>query len=263
MDRDGALGGSVDEQSRVPAGAPTRLPDVEGPLALVGSGEYLPVMQHVEAGLLAGRPPRFVQIPTAAGREGAERLGYWVNLGQAQAERIGVESVPLIVVDRTQADDPSVAARVAGAGLIYLSGGDPGFLADTLRDTALWRAIVDAWRSGSALAGCSAGAMAMGEWIPSWRRSGGKRTRGLGLLPHLAVLPHFDRLLGRVPDLLTRPLLHPPDGVRLVGIDEDTAIVGGPQTFTVYGRRSAWLLGDGPRRAHAAGSVINLSSTVP
>ena len=41
-----------------------------GPLALVGSGEYLPVMADVERMLLAGRPPRYVQIPTAAAPEG-------------------------------------------------------------------------------------------------------------------------------------------------------------------------------------------------
>src|SRR5712691_9691113 len=93
---------------------------VAGPIALVGSGEYTPAMLAVEGQLLAGRPARYVQIPTAAGREGEQRLAYWVELGRAQAERLGVEAVPLVVVDRDQADDPAVAARVDGAGLIYL-----------------------------------------------------------------------------------------------------------------------------------------------
>lgn len=232
---------------------------MEGPIALVGSGEYTPAMQEVEAGLIAGRPPRFVQIPTAAGREGDERLAYWVGLGRAQAERIGVEAVPLLVLAREQADDPAVAAQVAGAGLIYLSGGSPGYLADTLRDTALWSAIVDAWRSGSALAGCSAGAMAMADWVPEWRPPGGAGHRGLGLLPHVRVLPHFDKMFGRMPDLMTRPFLKAPAGVSLVGVDEDTALVGGPEDFTVRGLRSAWLLGNGRRREYGAGSLIRLA----
>ncbi|OLB79903.1 MAG: hypothetical protein AUI14_08970 [Actinobacteria bacterium 13_2_20CM_2_71_6] len=229
-----------------------------GPVALVGSGEYTPAMLDVEGGLLEGRPPRYVQVPTAAGREGERRLAYWVELGRAQAERLGVEPVPLVVVDRRQADDPEVAAQVDGAGLIYLSGGDPGFLADTLRDTAVWAAIVRAWQAGSALAGCSAGAMAMGEWVPELRRPGSPGHRGLNLLPHIRTLPHFDKMLGRIPDLLTRPFLRATAGVHLVGIDEDTALVGGPETFTVHGRQSVWLLGDGRRRGYPAGAEVDL-----
>ncbi|HEY2792077.1 MAG TPA: hypothetical protein VGJ28_06975, partial [Micromonosporaceae bacterium] len=101
-----------------------------GPLALVGSGEYLPSMLEIEGELISGRPPRYVQIPTAASREGASRMAYWVELGRAQAQRLGVEAVPLVVTNREEADDPAIAAEVAGAGLIYLSGGDPGHLAN-------------------------------------------------------------------------------------------------------------------------------------
>lgn len=229
-----------------------------GPIALVGSGEYTPAMLEVEGGLLDGRPPRYVQIPTAAGREGAQRLAYWVELGRAQAQRLGVQAVPLVVTDREQADDPQIAAQVDGAGLIYLSGGSPGYLADTLRDTALWHAILNAWQGGTALAGCSAGAMALGDWVPELRRPSSSGRQGLGLLPHIRVLPHFDKMLGWIPDLLTRPFLRPPAGVNLVGIDEDTALVGGPGKYTVHGRQSAWLLGMGRRRGFPAGAHIVL-----
>ena len=37
------------------------------------------------------------------------------------------------------------SARVAGAGLVYLSGGNPLYLTETLRDSAVWHAIVEAW----------------------------------------------------------------------------------------------------------------------
>lgn len=229
-----------------------------GPLALVGSGEYTPAMLEVERGLLAGRPPRYVQIPTAASAEGAERLSYWVELGKAQAARIGVEAVPLIVVDRAGADDPSIVDQVAGAGLIYLSGGNPGLLARTLRDTALWRAIVAAWQDGAALAGCSAGAMAMADQVPDLRHPANGGQPGFGLLPHLRVLPHFDRMAGWIPDLLTRPFFRSTNGVHVVGVDEDTAIVGGPNEFTVHGRQSAWLLSEGRRQQFPAGATFSL-----
>src|SRR5215472_2460769 len=96
-----------------------------GPLALVGSGEYLPVMTEVERLLIEGRPPRYVQIPTAAAPEGEYSLRRWLDLGAAQADRLGVEQIPVVVRDRAEADSPELAAMIAGAGLIYLSGGSP------------------------------------------------------------------------------------------------------------------------------------------
>lgn len=230
-----------------------------GPLALVGSGEYLPEMLEIEKELIAGRPLKYVQIPTAASREGAARLNYWVELGRKQAERLGAQAVPLVVVDRDQADDPDTASQVEGAGLIYLSGGSPAVLADILRGTRLWSAIVEAWRGGSALAGCSAGAMVMGDWIPDLRHPNGGGTPGLGLLPELRVLPHFDKMLGWVPDVMTRMLLRAADGVTLVGVDELTALVGGPHVFTVKGKQSAWLLGKGRRQRLAPGETLELT----
>ena len=233
---------------------------IPGPIALVGSGEYLPSMLAIERDLIDGRPPRYVQIPTAASREGAGRLAYWVELGVAQAERLGVEAVPLIVTTRDEANDPAVAAQVDGAGLIYLSGGDPGHLADILRETALWHAILAAWQGGAALAGCSAGAMVMAAHVPDFRHPRGAGRAGLGLLPQLQVLPHFDKMAGRIPDFLTRPFLRHRDGVTLVGVDEETALVGGPDKFTVVGRGSAWILGGGSRQRIAAGESLTVAA---
>jgi cyanophycinase len=235
---------------------------VAGPLALVGSGEYTPAMLDVERSLIEGRPPRYVQIPTAASHEGAQRLSYWVELGRTQAARLGVEAVPLVVATREEAEDPKIVDQIEGAGLIYLSGASPTLLAETLRETALWRAIVAAWEGGAALAGCSAGAMAMSDRVTSLRGRSRDGQPGLGLLPHLRVLPHFDKMAGWVPDLLTRPFFRTVEGVSLVGVDEDTALVtgltGGPDEYTVQGRQSAWLLSDGPRREFASGSTLTL-----
>ncbi|MEY3407610.1 MAG: hypothetical protein RL038_671, partial [Actinomycetota bacterium] len=66
-----------------------------GGVALVGSGEYLEIMQPLETKLLEaavqnGRPSRYIQLATAAGRESEESISYWQRLGAAAAERIGV-----------------------------------------------------------------------------------------------------------------------------------------------------------------------------
>jgi len=226
-----------------------------GPIALVGSGEYLPIMQEIEANLIAGRNPKYVQIPTAAAPEGEASLSKWINLGKAQANRIGVEAVSVVAHDRNDADDPRIAEQVRGAGLIYLSGGNPSFLANTLRDTLLWREIESAWRDGAALAGCSAGAMALADHIPTLRLPTHTATSGFGLLPHIRVLPHFDKMFARIPDFMTR-FMKVPDRVSVVGIDEDTAIVGGPFEWEVKGRQSAWLFVDGHRVEYGHGQTL-------
>ncbi|MCY7366371.1 MAG: hypothetical protein LH469_13820, partial [Frankiaceae bacterium] len=86
-----------------------------GPLALVGSGEYLPVLEHVERALLEGRPPRYVQLATAAAPEGPESIGRWHALGRAAAERLGVHQVVVPVVGRLTAPPAALAARGARA----------------------------------------------------------------------------------------------------------------------------------------------------
>ena len=226
-----------------------------GPIALVGSGEYLPIMQEVEASLIAGRNPIYVQIPTAAAQEGESSLSRWIELGKSQANRIGVTAVSVVAHDRNDAQDPRIAELVRDAGLIYLSGGNPTFLANTLRDTLLWQEIETAWRNGAALAGCSAGAMALADHIPALRLPTHSATNGVGLLPHLRVLPHFDQMFARLPDFLTR-FMKVPDGVSIVGIDEETAIVGGPFEWEVKGRQSAWLFVDGHRKEFKPGETL-------
>jgi cyanophycinase len=229
---------------------------IPGPLALVGSGEYLPQMADIEAELLHGRPPRYVQLATAAVPDGPSVVARWHRLGTEQAIRLGVEPVIVAVSDRGDAEDPALAAQIAGAGLVYLSGGHPGFLADTLRGSAVWTAIVATWRAGAALAGCSAGAMALSARVPSLRSPGRGETEGLGLLPHLRVLPHFDAFVARVPDLVSRVLQPSDAGITVVGVDEETALVGGPYQWTVEGRGSAWKLTPDGREQVPRGATL-------
>jgi len=242
-----------------------------GPLALVGSGEYLPVLEPLERALLAGRAPRYVQLATAAAPEGPESLDRWHTLGAQAARRLGVEQVVVPVVDRDSADDPANAAMVEGAGLIYLSGGNPSFLAETLRGTAVWTAIIAAWRTGSALAGCSAGAMAMSASLPDIRRPWRPALDGLALVPTVEVLPHFDKFASWMPDLVLKRVSGAPAGVTVVGIDEDTALVGGltphgwsavpagrGTTWQVVGRQSVWLLTETGRQEVSTGTTTTL-----
>lgn len=230
-----------------------------GPFALVGSGEYLPSMLPIESALLAGRPARYVQIATAAAPEGDDVLARWHRLGSEQAHRLGAQQIVVDVRTREDADDQAHANAIAGAGLVYLSGGNPSYLAQTLRGSVVWAAIVSAWRDGAALAGCSAGAMVMARRIPSLRHPVQGGSDGLGLLPHLRVIPHFDQLSRWMPEAAARHVLHGDDTTTLIGVDEETALVGGPHTWQVQGQRSAWLLERDGRTEFPAGSTLEIS----
>ena len=196
-----------------------------GLIGLVGSGEYLPALQEFEKSLLeAGPSRRYVQIPTAAGRESSERLDFWRERGREQALRIGAEQIFLPVYNRADAMREDLARQIDGAGLIYMSGGDPHYLAETLIGTPVYDAIYRNWQLGSSLAGCSAGAMAMGPDIPHFRKMKEVGEKGFEVVPHMRVIPHYNKFFKWIPDAAAQLFLKAPDGVNLIGIDEDTAI---------------------------------------
>ena len=199
-----------------------------GALALVGSGEYSPQMQEFEGELLhlaisRGKKNSFVQIPTASSHEGSASRDKWQRLGREQAERIGSEWVYLPIHEREDAFNQEFVDAIASAGLIYFSGGDPHRIADVFKGSPAWKAIVTAWESGSSLAGCSAGAMAFGGTIMGIRRS--HHSAGLGIVPGIEVIPHYDKMLGWLPERVTAFVLRPDATTALIGIDENTALV--------------------------------------
>jgi cyanophycinase-like exopeptidase len=227
-----------------------------GALLLAGSGEFRPPMVSVDRELLRytpGNPQKVAILPTAAGQE--VTVASWIRDGIAQFTALGCEAYGVRAIDRTGVEDPSYVSALAAADLVYLSGGSPGYLVDTLRDSAAWAAIDARWLAGGALAGSSAGAMAMGEHTMVREPGQGRGTPfrwapGLGLLPGIGVIPHYDRFgpertLPRVQDA--------PDGLVVLGIDEDPVIlksggvarVLGLRTVTVWRDRQPTLLRSG------------------
>lgn len=219
-----------------------------GRIALVGSGEYLSIMQGVESWLFEGRPPRFVQIATAAALEGERSLTKWHALGRESAERLGVEQVVLDIRNREDADSAVHVAAIQNAGLIYFSGGNPGHLARTLRRTKVWTAIREQWTKGASVAGCSAGAMALCSYVPDFRHPKAGGEEGLGLVLNARVIPHFDRYARFIPDFALKPLITLDNVV--IGIDENTALVSDGATannsrewkFVSRGQGSSWRI---------------------
>jgi cyanophycinase len=217
-----------------------------GPIALVGSGEFLPVMAEVDASLLAtsGRSrPRVAILPTASWPDGEDVFRHWAALGAEHFRSLGAEVEPVLVRDRLDADDEAHAQAIGEADLVYLSGGKPGHLTESLLGTRVGAAIVAAHERGAALVGCSAGAMTLAArhfdfrmrrllWPLRWRNS-------FDLVPAATVIPHYDAW----PEPLSAMfVLQAPRHFVTLGIDEDTAAVGLDGSWQVQGagRVTVW-----------------------
>lgn len=201
-------------------------------LAVVGSGEYLPAMSAVDRELLArlGATPRVACLPTAAGREGADVIDGWMRRGVEHFDALGASAEPVRVWDRETAGDRDLADRIAAADLVYLSGGSPGYLFDTLVGSSAWEAIMEVVERGGLLAGCSAGAMIQGERFAGLPRS----RRGFGLWPGVHLVPHFDE----IPPVIVSAMRRIVGGRHtLVGVDANTALLADEGRYTVIGGR--------------------------
>ena len=137
-------------------------------------------------------------------------------------QRFELDVVELAVYTRAQAHDPALTKIAAGAGFCYIPGGDPGLVATVLRDSPVGNALIAAWRGGAALAGSSAGAMALcSDTLVRQSFPGHTQRRaipGVGVVPAAAVLPHHDTF-GEKWYPSAREAL--PDTV-LIGVDERT-----------------------------------------
>jgi cyanophycinase len=217
-----------------------------GPIALVGSGEFLPAMDDIDASLLAasGRSrPRVVILPTASWPDGEEVFRRWADMGAEHFAQLGAEVERVLVRDRFDADDEAHAQAIGEADLVYLSGGKPGHLTDSLIGTRVGDALVAAHARGAALAGCSAGAMILAGrhfdfrarrllWPLRWSES-------LALVPRATVIPHYDAW----PEAFSAAfVLQSPRHLVTLGIDEDTAAIGRDGSWQVQGagRVTVW-----------------------
>lgn len=237
------------------------MPDAPGLIALLGSGEYLPVVDPIDRRLLSSTGkahPRVVCLPTAAGQEGPVSVGRWMGMGVAHFARLGAEVQALEVIDRASADSAAHADAVRAADLIYFSGGNPRYTHATLDGTAVWAAVGEARARGAALAGCSAGAMILGGWIPERFSLNPHFMAAFGLLPNCVVLPHFDRLPARNVAVATiRKNLHP-DAYAL-GIEENTALVGRPgDGWEVMGVGAVFVMTRSGSIEHRPGAGVTL-----
>ncbi len=231
---------------------------MEGYILLEGGAEFGGQMSEPDrrAIELAGGPDALISIiPTAAApdnndqRAGRNGVNWFKSLGATD-----VESLPLI--DKASANDPAIADQIRQSRLIYLLGGFTGYLAETLKDSASWQAMLNAYSNGVVIAGSSAGAMVLCQYYYDPGRS--QIVEGLGLLPNTCVLPHHNTF-GK--GWAQRMTVYLPNAV-LLGIDEQTGMLddgdGGRKIgWRVYGQGAVTLYRNGQPTIYKAGESFD------
>ena len=190
-------------------------------------------------------------IPAASGypaESGASAKAAMVANGM-DAARIRV--LPLAVMDdpttqdvdeslwRANAADPELAARIEDAAAIWMTGGDQRRITELLLGTPALDALRLAHRGGAGVGGTSAGAAVMSDPMITGGFRDGEESEPLTLAPGLGLLPDaiIDQHVaerGRLWRLREAVERHP--YLLGIGIDEDTAVTGNPDSLVVVGR---------------------------
>ena len=198
-------------------------------IALIGGEEFRSGCEELDRAILASvesERPRLLVLPTAAAHENPAMAA---SNGVRYFSELGADAAPLMVLDRSDAEDQALPAEVESADVVYLTGGDPAHLLDTLLGSLLLRSMTDARERGAVLAGSSAGAMVMGAWMRfrGWREA-------LGIAGSIAMLPHHERAN---PESVGAELAAdaPPGLTAVLGIDARTGCLATGDGWTVLG----------------------------
>jgi len=190
-------------------------------------------------------------IPTAAAPDNNhQRAG---NNGVRWFQGLGAKDVlPLPIIDKVSANDESLSKSLRTAKLIYMLGGFTGYLGETLKGSAAWDAVLEAYRNGAVVAGSSAGAMVMCEFY--YDPAQGKVVSGLNLVRNSIVLPHHNTF-GKS----WAPSLREITQANLIGIDEQTGMLAdGAQTWTVHGGGNVTLYRKHQAETYQTGKTFSI-----
>ena len=191
-------------------------------------------------------------LPTAAAPDNNHRRAG--NNGAQWFRSLGASHVDVVpVTDRSSANDPALAARIRPARFIYMLGGFPGHLGETLKGSLVWQAALEAYAEGAVIGGSSAGAMVMCEHYYDPYES--KVLEGLMLLPNSCVIPHHNSSSRNWTTQLAAQL--PED--TLIGIDERTGLLNDSSgNWMVYGAGMVTLYRAGQTEIHGRNETFQI-----
>ena len=219
-------------------------------IALVGGDEFRPGCEVMDRSILdatGADRPSVVVVPTAAA---AQRPDKAASNGVAYFNSLGAQANPLMVLDREDANDAALVSGIQSADLIYLTGGSPSHLLEVARGSLFLDTLVESLERGAVVAGSSAGAMVLGEWM-SYRGW----SEALGLVPGIVTLPHHE---SAEPDSVSRELGgSAPTGAVVLGIDARAGVLAGPEGWTILGTGGVTVYAGGNWQRFASGDNLS------
>jgi cyanophycinase len=230
-----------------PSGRPRPIPfGAAGPVILIGGAEDKLKARRILrrfVRLAGGDDANVVVISTASELGDTTTQVYrriFTELGAGSVTGLNPQ-------ERGEAEDPAVAAALATATGVFLTGGNQLRLTSVVAGTRLDSGLHLARDRGAVIAGTSAGASALAGYMLAFGESGAtprhgivQLSAGLGLVPQTVVDQHFEQRtrLGR----LLAAIAQSPSLIGL-GLDEDTAaIVYADRTMEVIGRGSVTIV---------------------
>lgn len=162
--------------------------------------------------------PRVVVVPVAATekeQKTADEVMRYFNF-------MGTFAQYTMILDQRTANTETEYMVLDKVEAIVLTDGSPFDMVGRLRGTHTEAALHRALERKAAVMATGASAMALGAvyWLANeWEK-------GLGIAPHLAILPHHN--LARMRLSPERLLEHLPEGITLMGVDQATTLICHP-----------------------------------
>jgi len=206
-----------------------------GALVIVGGGRVGPEILTRLFDLGGGRHAPLVVIPTASGAESYP--DDWSGL--KMFKDFGADHITLLhTKDRTVADSEAFVKPLTTAKIVWFVGGRQWRLVDSYAHTRTQRAVERVLERGGVVAGSSAGASIIADYMVRGARENNYimmapgYEAGFGLMKGVAIDQHM-LTRNRQDDLEEVVAKHPE--LLGIGIDESTAIVVRGQEFEVVG----------------------------
>jgi len=158
-------------------------------VCLQGGNELTPACRPMDERLLSRAGDGPVVVIALASERGSDYSRTTANA----ARYFGELGADVLVPEDPRRDPQQALDQVAGAALVFMTGGSPRRLRDALAATGVGAAVLAAAERGALIVGSSAGAMvACGTTLlPQWR---GRPDAGpgIGLVTGRVVVPHYD-----------------------------------------------------------------------